>query len=161
MASSSRISISIPQTIIGEDDLQTSSGSSDDDFDVSRDEPTDYGSTTEETKSGSEAVEIKFNWDGNVEWTTPQDSLYEKQKLQVNIEKDRRLKVYIFFLYFSQTKYWITSHLKQILYNNEISHTRGTKPVSHVSREEIKCFLESYFSWELTNSLTEECIGIQ
>ena len=105
MASSSRISISIPQTIIGEDDLQTSSGSSDDDFNVSRDESTDYGSTTEETKSGSEAVEIKFNWDSNVEWTTPQDSLYEKQKLQVNIEKDRRLKVYIFFLYFSQTKY--------------------------------------------------------
>ena len=102
------VPVSIPQTNISDDDLQTSSGS-DDDFDVSSDESIDYESTEEEIiESGSESehdnteeplssnshVEIKFNWDSNVKWTTPQDSLFEKQKLQVKIEQDRRLNVY-------------------------------------------------------------------
>ena len=49
---------------------------------------------TEEPPSSNSHVEIKFNWDSNVKWTIPQDSLFEKQKLQVKIEQDKRLNVY-------------------------------------------------------------------
>ena len=105
------VPVSIPQTNISEDDLQTSC-ESDDDFDASSDQSIDYELTKQEIiQSGSEFeqddteqppslkshVEIKFNWDSNKKWTIPQDSF----------------------------------------------------------------FLESYFSWELKNTLTKECIGIQ
>ena len=88
--------VSISQTNISDDDLQTSSRS-DDDFDVSSDESIDCESTeeeiidsgsnfehdnTEEPLSSNNHVQIKFNWDSNVKWTTPQDSLFEKQKKQ-------------------------------------------------------------------------------
>ena len=77
-----------------------------------------------------------------MKWTIPQDSLFEKQKLQVKIEQDKRLNVYsspwsFFSLFFTDE---ILNHItfQTNLYNNEISHARGTKPVSPVSREEIK-----------------------
>ena len=75
-------------------------------------------------------------------WTTPQDSLFEKQKLQENIEKDKRLNIYssswyFFSLFFTDDILnYITFQTN--FYNNKISHERGTKPVLHVSREEIK-----------------------
>ena len=48
------VSVSIPQTNVSDDDLQTSSGS-DDDFDLSSDESIDYESTEAEIiESGSE-----------------------------------------------------------------------------------------------------------
>ena len=49
---------------------------------------------TEELLLSNSTVEIKFNWRRIVEWTIPQDSLFEKQKLQVKIDQDRRLNVY-------------------------------------------------------------------
>ena len=100
--------VPVSQTNISEDNLQTSS-ECDDDFDASSDESLDYELTEEEIiESGSEFeqddtevppslnshVEIKFNWDSNVKWTIPQDSLFEKQKLQVKIEQNKRLNVY-------------------------------------------------------------------
>ena len=102
------VPVSIPQANISEDDLQTSS-EPDDDFDASRDESIDYELTeeeiiesgsefeqddTEEPPSSNSHVEIKFKWDSNVKWTIPQDSLFEKQKLQVKIEQNKRLNVY-------------------------------------------------------------------
>ena len=77
-----------------------------------------------------------------MKWATPQDAMFEEQKLQVKIEQDRRLKVYsspwsFFSLFFTDE---ILNHItfQTNLCNNEISHARGTKPVSPVSREEIK-----------------------
>ena len=68
--------------------------------------------------------------------------MFEKQKLQVKIEQNQRLNVYsspwsFFSLFFTDE---IVNHItfQTNLYNNEISHARGTKPVSPVSREEIK-----------------------
>ena len=68
-----------------------------------------------------------------MKWTIPQDSLFEKQKLQVKIEQDRHLKVNsspwsFFSLFFTNT---ILNHiiLETTLYDKEISHGRGTKPV--------------------------------
>ena len=136
------VRICIPQTNISDDDLQTSSGS--DDFHVSSDESIDYESTeekiiesgsefeqdnTEEQLSSNSHVEIKFNWDSNVKWTTPQDAMLEEQNLQVKIEQDRRLNVY--------SSPW---SLFSLFFTDEIlkSHARGTKPVSLVSREGIK-----------------------
>ena len=68
-----------------------------------------------------------------MEWAIPQDSLFQKQKLQVKIEQDRRLNVTsspwsFFCLFFTDT---ILNHItfETNLYDKEISYGRCTKPV--------------------------------
>ena len=92
---------------------------------------------TEEPLSSNSTAETKFHWDFNVEQTIPQPTrnFFISEGKTTSEDRERYQSIVLFF--FSDE---IMNHItfQTNLYNNKISHPRGTKPASRVSREEIE-----------------------
>ena len=93
---------------------------------------------TEEPLSSNSTVETKFHCDFNVEQTIPQPTrnFFISEGKTTREDRERYQSIVLLFFFSDEILNHITFQTN--LYINEISHLRGTKPASPVSREEIE-----------------------